>query len=319
MRIAIVNPIAEHAVTHLEALHDVSRDFDDPSIDFPTPLDSIECVIMRSGLELDAGRLDAMSSLGLIVRAGSGFDNIDLAHTRSRGIRIVRVPGPAAQAVAEYTFGMMLSVSRNVTKADRFVRGGHWPKRDLAGNLLIGKTLGIVGVGNIGSRVGALGDAWGMDVIGCVGHMDMVDRDAYAEIGITIEDFEEVLRTSDYVTLHTPLDDTTRGLIGARELSLMKSDAYLINTARGSVVDESALGDALAAGHLAGVALDVHEKEGEGVIPDLTRFDNVVVTPHIGGMAEESQAAIGHRIIELIGSYLGGTLDSDAAVDEIVI
>lgn len=319
MRIVIASPIAEEAIAELSEHHDVQISLH-RSGGTSVNLDADrECLILRSGIDINATVIDDLPDLSLIVRAGSGFDNIDLAHASERGIRIVRIPGPAAQAVGEYTFGLMLSLARNITLADRQVRQGHWPKHQLGGNLLTEKTLGIIGAGNIGSRVGVLGAAWGMRVLGCVGHPAEVDTMWYAERSIELADIDKVIAEADYLTIHTPLDDTTRGLIGTDEIAAMKQGAFLINTARGGVVDEAALHAALDSGHLAGAALDVHDREGEGVIPELAGLDNVILTPHIGGMAIESQSAIGRRLVELVTAFLSGTLDDVAEPAEIVL
>jgi D-3-phosphoglycerate dehydrogenase len=319
VNIILASPIAEEAVEALRIRHDIEIAWDDFGAHRADVLVDQECLIFRSGVEMSAGMIDLMPQLELIVRAGSGFDNIDLEHARARGIRVVRIPGPAAQAVAEFTFGLMLSLARNVALADRLVRAGRWPKRELGGNLLTGKTLGVVGAGNIGGRVGELGNAWGMTVLGCVSDAEAADIGRYAERGIQITDLDTVVASAHYVTVHTPLDSTTRDLIGTKELNAMKPGAFLINTARGGIVDERALFDTLDSGHLAGAALDVHESEGEGIIPNLASLPNVVLTPHIGGMAIESQAAIGRRVFELIDAYLAGTLDDVANPAEIII
>ncbi len=319
MNIILASPIAEEAVVALRTQHEVHVAWDDFGAHRADLLADGECIIFRSGVEMSADLIDLLPNLGLIVRAGSGFDNIDLDHARSRGVRVVRVPGPAAQAVAEFTFGLMLSLARNVTLADRLMRAGHWPKRELGGNLLDGKTLGVVGAGNIGSRVGVLGAAWGMKVLGCVGHVELANTGWYSDHGIEIVDISTVIAEADYLTIHTPLDATTRGLIGSAELNAMKPGAFLINTSRGGVVDESALAGVVTSGHLAGAALDVHEKEGEGTIPDLSVLSNVILTPHIGGMAFESQSAIGRRLPELIDAYLAGVLDDEATSAETIV
>jgi D-3-phosphoglycerate dehydrogenase len=319
VKIVLASPIAEEAVETLRIRHDIEISWDDFGAHRFDRLADRECLIFRSGVEMSADMIDLMPQLELIVRAGSGFDNIDLDHARARDIRVVRIPGPAAQAVAEFTFSLMLSLARNVSLADRLLREGHWPKRELGGNLLTGKTLGVVGAGNIGGRVGELGAAWGMTVLGCVGDAEAADIGGYAERGIQITDLDTVVTSADFVTVHTPLDPTTRGLIGSQELDAMKPGAFLINTARGGVVDEGALFDTLESGHLAGAALDVHEDEGEGIIPDLASLPNVVLTPHIGGMAIESQAAIGRRLLELIDAYLAGALDDEANPTEIIV
>jgi D-3-phosphoglycerate dehydrogenase / 2-oxoglutarate reductase len=279
-----------------------------------------EIVIFRSGLTLSAEVMGSAPRLKLLIRAGSGLDNVDLAHARSNGIRVVRVPGPSAQAVAELTFGLMLSLARNVALADRLLRQGHWPKHELGGPLLGGKTLGIVGLGNIGTRVGELGAAWRMRVLGCVRAPSPRLAAALEPKGIELTDIDNVLAHADVVSVHVPLDATTRGLIGGAALARMKRGAMLINTSRGGVVDEEALRSELGeGGRLAGAALDVHASEGEGTVSPLADLPNVVLTPHIGGMATDSQRQIGERMVQLIDSFADGRIGPECSDGELVV
>jgi D-3-phosphoglycerate dehydrogenase / 2-oxoglutarate reductase len=303
MKIILLSPIAPEATRELQARHDLVPAIETHEEDLPPLLTDREAIVLRSGVRLTEEVLRAAPALRLIVRAGSGIDNIDLEAASRRGIRVVRVPGPSAQAVAELTFALILAVVRKVALADRNMRQGRWPKHQLGGHLLRGKTLGIVGAGSIGSRVGELGAAWRMRVLGCVPRPTEARRLACAALGITLVDLEAVVGAADILSLHTPLDATTRNLVDAGFLARMKPGAYLINTARGGVVDEAALRDALERGHLAGAALDVHATERDGTIPPLAELSNVVLTPHIGGMALESQKEIGERIVEIVDVF----------------
>jgi phosphoglycerate dehydrogenase-like enzyme len=215
-------------------------------------------------------------------------------------LHFFRVPGPGAKAVAEMSFTLMLALSRRLFFADREWRGGNWVKPQVKGRLLNGKTLGIVGAGNIGSRTGELGVAWGMTVIGCVETPNPTVEARLLRKGITLVDFDEVIDRSDYLSVHTPLQDSTRGLIGAPELAAMKEGAILVNLARGGVVDEAALLTALESGHLAGAGLDVHEAEGDGNISPLAHLENVILTPHIGAGTVDTQREIGDVIVKCI-------------------
>lgn len=318
VKIILASPIAPETIEHLSARHDVVIGFDGPDA-LASGITDREAVVVRSGVTLTSDLLGTAGDLRLIVRAGSGFDNIDLGHARDRGIRVARVPGPSAQAVAELTFGLILAVSRKIVHADRQLRQGRWPKHQLGGNLLHGKVLGVVGAGRIGGRVGELGAAWGMRAIGCIGEDDTHLIPGLEARGIAHRDFGTVVSESDIVTVHTPLNDATRGLIDAVVLGKMKPGAMLVNTSRGGVVDETALYDALVNGHLIGAALDVHEREGEGVIPRLAELPNVVMTPHIGGMALESQSIIGRRVVELVDAFVDGTFDDTVTPDESIV
>ena len=240
----------------------------------------------------------------MIIRAGSGVDNIDLEAVNGLNLQLVRIPQPGAKAVAELTFAMMLALSRELIRADISTRGGKWLKNQLTGYLLTGKVLGIIGVGNIGSRVGYLGSSWGMDVIG----YDIINtqefRDDVLKKGVKLVEFEEVLSRADYLSLHVPLSQETMNLIDVKELSAMKPGSYLINIARGGIVNEQALYNELTIeNRLRGAGLDVHEHEGQGKISPLAGLPNVVLTPHIGAMTIDSQKEIGSRILCAINEF----------------
>lgn len=244
--------------------------------------------------------------LDLVIRAGSGLDNIDMTYVRKRGLKLLRIPGPGARAVAELTFGLMLALARQILVADRLLREGHWAKHQVRGYQLAGKNLGIVGLGNIGSTVGQMGASWGMRVTGCVEHPSPERAAGLAEKGIGLTSFQAVLSAADFLCIFVPLKDSTRHLIGVEAFTRLKRGAFLINMARGGVVDEAALEAALAeGGGLAGAALDVHKEEGEQKISPLARFSNVVLTPHIGAMTIDSQREIGRRIIEILDEFSG--------------
>ena len=182
-------------------------------------------------------------------------------------------------------------------------RKGVWAKHDLTGYLLAGKTLGVVGCGSIGARVGELGAKWSMNVLGCVSPGSNRERPFLRAQCIRVTDFEEVLETSDYLSVYVPFNETTRGLIGRSELARMRPGAFLTDLSRGGVVDERALSEALTEGRLRGAATDVHESEVPGRISSLARLDNVILTPHIGSMTVESQREIGKRVLNIVADY----------------
>lgn len=317
MKILLASSVDPGTVAALERDHDVIRAFNAPEEELATLARDREILVFRSGVSISAAVLDSAPNLELLIRAGSGLDNVDVEHARSLGVRIVRVPGSSAYPVAELTFGLLLSLVRQVTLADRLLREGHWPKATLGGPLLGGRTLGIVGAGRIGSRVGEMGAAWGMRAIGCVADPNPPVATALAARGILLTDFDTVVAESDFLCLHLPLDERTHHLVDADVLSRMKDGSFLINVARGGVVDERALHAALVAGgNLRGAALDVHEAEGEGVISPLAELPNVVLTPHIGAMAWDAQRLIGERVLELLVAHERGDLDELIQPDE---
>ena len=305
MRLLVASPIHADALAALEQEHDVRLAIGAPEAELAAAAADREAIIFRSGVTIGAEALGA-PALRLLVRAGSGLDNLDLDLVKRRGIELHRIPGPGAQAVAELTFGLMLGLARGIVHADRQLRAGHWIKSELVGYNLRGKRLGIVGLGSIGTRVAQLGLAWGMRPIGCVDHPTDERRAAFATMGIDLGDFDAVLGEGDFVTIHVPLGSATRNLIGAPELARMKAGAYLVNIARGGVVDEAALAEALAPrGHLRGAALDVHVAEGEGRVSPLADLANVILTPHIGAQTIDAQEEIGREIVAIIRRFSG--------------
>lgn len=300
MKILIASSIDPAAIQYLEKHHDVLCAFGASEDVLIEKISDREVLIFRSGVQITTEVMAAAPYLKLILRAGSGIDNIDLNYAIDRGFELIRIPGPGARAVAEMAFGFMIALARNVFVADKMTRQGRWMKQQMTGYLLKGKTLGIVGAGNIGTQTGSLGVAWGMNVIGCVERPTEEINHRLKAQGIHLTTLEEVLSQSDFVCLHVPLQESTRHLLNAETLALMKPGAYLVNLARGGVVDEQALFDALISGNLAGAALDVHAQEGEGKISPLAGLDNVILTPHIGASAFDAQREIGEIIINAV-------------------
>lgn len=303
MKVLIASSIYPAAIGKLEAEHDVVCAFDADEQKLRSLIADREVLILRSGVQITAGVLSIAQCLRLIIRAGSGVDNIDIDFVRQSDIQLVRIPGPGARAVAEMSFALMLSLARNVLEADRLLQKGHWAKHELTGYLLSGKVLGIYGAGNIGSCVGQFGAAWGMDVIGCVEHPTRTAAERLRDKDIRMTICDEVLARADFLSIHVPLKDSTHNLIDASAFSRMKQGAFLTNLSRGGVVNEAALYQALVKGHLRGAALDVHENEGEGKISPLAGLKNVILTPHIGAGTYDSQREIGEIIIEAIKAY----------------
>jgi D-3-phosphoglycerate dehydrogenase / 2-oxoglutarate reductase len=300
VKILIASPIDPDALSQLGTRHEVDAAINESPDELARRIADANVLIFRSGVQITGDVLRAAGRLRLIIRAGSGLDNIDLDAVRECGLRLERVPGPGARAVAELTFGLLLAVGRRILEADRSWRAGHWKKAELAGALLANKTLGIVGVGNIGRQVARMGVAWQMRVIGCVEHPSEDREGELSAEGIELVDLARVLAEADFLSIHLPLNDETRGMIGAAELAAMKPSAIVINIARGGILNEAALLAALTAGRLRGAGLDVHEHEGEGEISPFAQLANVVLTPHIGAATVDSQAEIGREVLTLI-------------------
>jgi phosphoglycerate dehydrogenase-like enzyme len=304
VRILVASPIAPSTISRLREQHDVLCAFDATTDELQSLIQDRDLLIFRSGVSITAEVMECAPDLRFLIRAGSGLDNVDIEYVRRRGLELVRIPGPSAQAVAEMSFAFMLAWSRNLLEADRTMRQGQWAKYDLAGSLLVGKVLGVVGLGNTGSRVGEVGVAWGMQVIGCVEHPSPERAAEFAEKSIRLTSLDEVVSLADYVSVHVPLKESTHRLINSSVLARMKPGAFLINLGRGGVVDEHALHAALNEGSRpAGAALDVHEEEGEGITSPLAGLPNVILTPHIGATVVDTQHQIGRRIQELVDAF----------------
>ena len=303
MKILLASPIHDDALRQLKERYEVATAYDAPEDVLKERIRGCSVLVFRSGVNISADVMAQAPGLQLAVRAGSGCENIDLDYVRRHGIELVRVPGPGAKAVAELAFALMLNLARNVRPADQQLRQGRWAKHRMTGYLLTGKVLGIVGAGNIGTRVGELGAAWGMSAVGCVEHYSLERAADYALRGIHLTTFDEVLSTADFVTLHVPRTPATVRMIGRDAIGRMKPGAFLVNLARGGVVDERAVGEALGSGRLRGAALDVHEAEGEGRISPLAGLDNVILTPHIGAGTYDSQRELGEIVVDRIHAF----------------
>lgn len=309
MRITVLSQVDPVALDILRLDHEVVVGYGSAQEEIASLVADSEIVVLRSGVELDRQVLDEAINLRLIVRAGSGTDNIDLETARDRGMMVVRIPGPSSRAVAELTLGLMLGVARNIVEADASMRRGEWRKPEFGGHLLRSKVAGVVGLGNIGSVTAELCQALGMTVAGCLPEPSEITVRRFAAAGIELMPFEQLAGASDFLTLHVPLNDTTFHMVDGPLLDRMKEGSYLINTSRGGVVDETALLAALDGGtRVRGAALDVHELEGRGTSL-LAHHPKVVLTPHIGSMAVETQAEIGQRLVEIVTSFERGRIE----------
>ena len=257
-------------------------------------------LIVRSATRVTAAVIDAAAQLQVVGRAGIGVDNIDVERATERGIVVLNTPDANATTTAELTVAHILSLSRNLPQADRSLRAGEWKRAQFMGAELAGKQLGIVGYGTIGRIVAARARGLLMRV---VAYDPYVTAAAFEADGIASMDLEELVRSSDYLTLHCPVTPKTRGLLNASRLQAMKKGARLINCARGGLVDEQALYELLRSGHLAGAALDVFETEPPLQSPLLT-LDNVCVTPHLGASTHEAQEAAGQEIALQVATFL---------------
>jgi D-3-phosphoglycerate dehydrogenase len=259
-------------------------------------LSEANVVLVRSKTRCDRDYIDSAPKLELIIRGGVGMDNIDLAYAKSRGVRCLNTADASSVAVAELVFALMLGLPNHLVRADRSLREGRWLKKQLQRTELYGKTLGILGLGRIGLALAVRARAFRMEVLGW--HPDVYFTE-WAEICPTLE---EVLRRSDFVSLHMPLVAATRGLIDRDRLALMKDGAYLINTARGGIIVEQDVANALESGKLGGYATDVWNSDPPGQTP-LLEAKNTLLTPHIGASTKENMGRIGEIVERLIEEH----------------
>ena len=268
-------------------------------------ISTFNIIIVRSRTTITKEMIDKADNCKIIARVGVGLDNVDQDAAKVKDIRVINAVEGAMNAVAELVLGLMLSLARQTARGDRAIRDGKWLKKELKGTELRGKYLGIIGLGNIGKRLGRLARALNMNIIGY--DVMPIDEEFAKEVGLMKADLGTLLQSSDYVSIHVPLLDSTYHLLDAEKMSTMKKTAKIINTSRGGVVDEDALYNALKNGTLGGAALDVFEKE-PAIGTKLAELDNVILTPHIGAQTKEAQSLAANVIAEKIIQILRGVI-----------
>lgn len=273
----------------------------------------VDGVVVRSRIKITKDHIQAANELKIIGRAGAGVDNIDVKAAAARGIVVVNAPGSNTQSVAEQVFALLLSFYRHVPRANASMKNGKWDRGKFMGSELCGKTMGVIGLGKIGMLVARYAKMFGMRVVAnspsALKNPERVRKISGA--GIELLDLWDVLREADVITLHVPLNDTTRSLIAAEQLKAMKKNAVLINTSRGGVVDEQALLQALTAGQIAGACLDVYEKEPPAPDDPLVKLDNVIATPHLSASTHEAQTRAAMDIAaEFVSFFKNGCVEN---------
>jgi len=266
---------------------------------------NFEVVVVRSRTKMTRELIAKADKCKIIARVGIGLDNIDQDAAKEKNIRVINAVEGAITAVAELVIGLMISMAREIPRADREIRNGNWIKKELMGSELKGKYLGIVGLGNIGKRLGRLARALNMNIIGY--DVIPIDDEFSKEVGLMKADLDTLLSSADYVSFHVPLLDSTRHMINAEKLKMMKNTARIINTSRGGVIDEEALYNSLKDGSLAGAALDVFEVE-PATENKLITLPNFIATPHTGAQTKEAQLLAANIIAEKIIQILRGVL-----------
>jgi D-3-phosphoglycerate dehydrogenase len=257
-------------------------------------------LVVRSATKVTAKIIDAASNLKVIGRAGSGLDNVDLTAATKKGIVVMNTPGGNTITTAEHTFSLMCAMARQIPQATASMKEGKWEKKRFMGVELFNKTLGVIGIGNIGSQVARRAQAFEMNVIT---YDPFLSEEKAKDMGVERVNLEELFRRSDFITIHTPITAETRNMINKETIKIMKSGVRIINCARGGIVNEKDLYEALVEGKVAGAALDVFEKEPAENNPLLT-LDSVISTPHLGAATKEAQENVAIAIAEQIADYL---------------
>ena len=301
MKILVTDGLESDALAALQKTHDVHVE----ELDAKRILDAIvsyHALIVRSRTKVTKDVLDQAKNLKVVGRAGVGVDNIDVAAATARKIAVVNAPNASTISVAELAIGHMISLFRHLPEADRSIKDGKWDKKKLEGRELHGKTLGLLGSGRIGAEVAKRAQAFGMDVIA---YDPYLAPQVANSIGVRLVDRETLFRQTDVLSVHAALTPETKGLVGPAEFALMKSTAVLVNCARGEIIQEAALAEALRRGTISGAAIDVFEREPPAGSP-LLSAPNVVFTPHLAASTQEAQARAGAIIVGQVIKVLDG-------------
>ena len=297
MRVLVTDPLDRVALERVRAAgHDVVEKIGVKGQDLVAALDGCAALLIRGATKVTADVLGHASTLKVVVRAGTGLDNVDVAEARRRGIDVRNTPNANSVSVAELTLGLMLAFERHLAPASADLREGRWEKTRFIGRELSGRTLGLVGFGRIGREVALRARAFEMEVQAADPLLTSWPKTFEWVRSVTLED---LLPSADFLSLHVPLAPGTRGMIGARELQRMRRDAVLINCGRGGLVDEAALHAALTSGALRGALLDTFAEEPPGRIP-LLALPNVLAVPHLGASTLEAQRRAGEEAAEVV-------------------
>ncbi len=306
MKIAITEFMDLAAVDTLRARFSVVYDpqLVDRRADLFGLLDDVPALIVRNRTQVDAELLAAAPRLRVVGRLGVGLDNIDVAACKARGIKVIPATGANTRAVAEYVISTVMLLLRGAYLSSAAVAAGKWPRTQLSeGRETAGRTLGLVGFGSIGQLTAKLAMALGMRVL-AYDPLLAADAPAWGESGVARRELDALLAEADAVSLHVPLTAQTRGLMDAARIGRMRAEAVLINTARGGIVDETALAEALRSGRLAGAALDVYAQEPLPEGSPLAAAPNLILTPHIGGLTRESNTRVSTMIAAGVADFL---------------
>ncbi len=304
MKVIIADSINEKGISDLKEVAEVTVATSITPEELVEVIKEYDAIVVRSRTKVTREVIEAGSKLKVIARAGVGVDNVDVQAATEKGIMVINAPESTSITVAEHSMGLMMSLARKISIADKSVKSGQWEKSKFMGIELNNKTLGIVGMGRIGSQVVIRAKAFNMEILV---YDPYISKEAGAEMGVSVVDLETLLKESDVITIHVPLTPETRHLISAREMEIMKNTAFIINCARGGIVDEDALYYALKNDIIGGAALDVFESEPPQESP-LLELDNLIATPHIGASTAEAQRDAALIVAnEIITVFQGGS------------
>ncbi|KXG78025.1 D-3-phosphoglycerate dehydrogenase [Fervidicola ferrireducens] len=303
MRVLVSDKIAKEGIDILKSELKVDVRTDLTPDQLREIIKDYDALVVRSQTKVTKDLIEC-SNLKVIGRAGVGVDNIDVEAATLKGILVVNAPEGNTIAACEHTFALMFAVARKIPQAVSSLKSGRWERNKFTGVQLSGKTLGVIGLGRIGKEVAKRASSLGMNV---VGYDPYIARENVENLNIKLTDLDEVLRTSDFITFHVPLTKATRRMIGEEQFKIMKDGVYIINCARGGIIDEKALYDALVSGKVAGCALDVFEKEPPEDNP-LLSLDNVIATPHLGASTAEAQIVVAEEVAKDIIRALKGEI-----------
>jgi D-3-phosphoglycerate dehydrogenase len=302
MRILVAETLADEGLARLRVAHDVDLEIGRSPDELRGIIGSYDALVVRSQVQVDAALLAAGTRLQVVGRAGVGVDNVDLDAATRAGITVVNAPTGNTIAAAEHTLALLLALARRIAPADASVRKGEWKRSAFQGVELRGRILGIVGLGKIGMAIADRARGLEMEILGVDPY---VTPEQAAIHGVELVDLDALLRRSDAVTVHVPLTRATRGLIGSAAIARLKPGAFVLNVARGGIIDEAAVADALRSGHLGGAGIDVFEAEPPAGSP-LLDAPNTVLTPHLGASTAEAQVAVAEEVADQVLDVLAG-------------
>lgn len=308
-KVIITERVADEAVEKLKTVCDVDVKLGLPREDLLACIADYEAIIVRSATQIDAELMDVATNLKVVGRAGNGTDNIKLEEATKRGIIVANTPESNTMSAAELTVGLILAQSRNIAQANTFLKGGEWGRNQFKGSELYKKTLGVVGLGRIGSLVATRMKAFDMEVIA---YDPYITDERFTRYKVEkVDKLEELIERSDYITVHTPRNKETFHMINEEHLDLLKDNVRLTNVARGGIIAEKLIVEGIKAGKIASAGIDVHEQEPSNNT-DMFDMDNVVVTPHLGASTDEAQLNVGMTVVNQVIAALEGEIVPNA-------